>query len=299
MQGWLERAGSGWWRGPGGVRAGWRVGAFVLLCVALVFAWVFLTPREFLRALVSNGRLGPGFIAFNEVALLLPVAAATAVMTWAEGRSFVSCGLGGARPVGRFVSGVVWGLALIAALILLLAVTGHATLVWGRLRAGGVAGYALAWAAASLLTGLAEELALRGYLLQTLNRGLGFWPALVITSLAFGALHISNTGEGVIGIVSAGMGGAIMALGVRGTGTLWWSIGLHSAWDYTENFLAGSPDSGQICTGTLLRLTPHGVAWLSGGATGPEGSLFAPALLAASLAVAWRVFARGPRAVAV
>jgi hypothetical protein len=273
------------------------VGAFVLLVVALVFAWVFVTPRGFLRALASSGQLGPGFLVFNELAVLLPVTAATAVMTWAEGRSFISCGLGGARPLGRLLSGVAWGLALIAVLILLLAATGHASLVWGGLRAGGVVWYALAWAAASLLTGLAEELALRGYLLQTLGRGLGFWPALVITSLAFGALHISNTGEGAIGIASATMGGAIMALGVRGTGSLWWSIGLHSGWDYAENFLAGTPDSGQICAGTLLRLTPHGPAWLSGGATGPEGSLCTLALLAAALALACRAFARPPAAV--
>lgn len=297
MRGWLERAGSGWWRGPGGVRAGWRVGAFVVLVVALVFGCVFLTPRAFVLGLVSKGQLGPGFMAFNELAVLLPVVAATAVMTWAEGRSFISCGLGGARPLARLLGGAGCGLALIAVLILLLAATGHAALVWGGLGAGGVAWYALAWAAASLLTGLAEELALRGYLLQTLNRGLGFWPALVITSLAFGALHISNTGEGVIGIAAAAMGGAIMALGVRGTGSLWWSIGLHSAWDYAENFLAGTPDSGQLCIGTLLRLTPHGVPWLSGGATGPEGSLFALALLAAGLALAWYAFARRPAVV--
>ena len=298
MSGWLERAGSGVWRGPGGVRAGWRVGAFVLLVVALVFVWVFLTPRGFLRALAGSGQLGPGFIVFNELAVLLPVAAATAVMVWLEGRSFISCGLGGARVLARLSGGVVCGLALITVLVLVLAGTGHAALVWGGLGAGGVVWYALAWAAASLLTGLAEELALRGYLLQTLTRGLGFWPALVITSLAFGALHISNSGEGGIGIAAAAMGGAIMALGVRGTGSLWWSIGLHSAWDYAENFLAGTPDSGQICAGTLLRLTPHGPAWLSGGATGPEGSLFALALLAAGLVLAWYVFAR-PSAVVV
>ncbi len=288
--GWLAQA----WTGVGGVRAGWRVGAFLVLVVVLVFAWVFVTPRGFVLGLMSDGRLGPGFIVFNELAVLVPVAAATAVMTWAEGRSFFSCGLGGARPLRRLLGGAGWGLALIGGLILLLVATGHASLVWGGLGAQSVVWYALAWGAASLLTGLAEELALRGYLLQTLERGLGFWPALVITSVMFGALHMSNTGEGVIGIVAAGMGGAIMALGVRGTGALWWSIGLHSAWDYTENFLAGTPDSGQICVGTLLRLTPHGVSWLSGGATGPEGSIFALALLAAALALAVRAFAHPP-----
>jgi uncharacterized protein len=291
MQGWLERAGvGGWWRGPGGVRTGWRVAMFVSLVVVLVLAGAFAVPRSLLAALVSHGQVTSGFITLNELLLLFPVIAATALMTRLEDRSFYSCGLGGERRAARFLQGVFAGLLLLSLLVLLLVATKHAALAWGGLGPRGALGFGLAWGVASLLTGLAEELALRGYLLQALQRGLGFWPALVITSLAFGALHISNTGEGVIGIASATLGGAIMALGVRGTGSLWWPIGLHSAWDYAENFLSGTPDSGQVCAGTLLRMSPLGAAWLSGGATGLEGSFFALVLLAAALALAWHVF---------
>ena len=290
-RGWLERAGAGWWRGPGGVRAGWRAGLFVLLNIMFVFAAAYLTPRGLLRALAGGGLLGPGFVTFNEFLLLLPALAATAIMTWLEGRPFVSCGLGGAKPVARLLGGSVAGLVLLGAILLLLAASGHARLAWGGLGFGAVCGFALAWAGASLLTGLAEEIALRGYLLQILTRGFGFWPALVLTSLLFGVLHTGNSGEGFLGIVNVTLCGALLALGVRGTGSLWWSIGLHGAWDYAENFLAGTPDSGQICAGALLRTTPHGAAWLSGGATGPEGSLLTLAVLVPALVLAWRGFA--------
>lgn len=292
MRGWLERTGSGgWWRGPNGVRAAWRVALFVALVVAFVLLGLRLTPRRWLLELAPEGALSPGFIIFNELVVLLPVALASWVMTWLEGRPFASCGLGGKRPVARLAQGALAGFLFMGLLILALLATGHASLVWGGLRAHEIAYYALAWGLASFLTGMSEELALRGYLLQSLGRGLGFWPALAITSLVFGALHISNQGEGFMGIATAVLGGAIMALGVRGTGALWWSIGLHSAWDYAENFLAGTPDSGEMCAGTLLRLTPHGPAILSGGATGPEGSLFALALLVPALVLAWRAFA--------
>jgi membrane protease YdiL (CAAX protease family) len=263
---------------------------FVVLVAVLVFACAFLIPPALLVALAPDARLSPGFIILNELLLLVPVIAASAFMTWLEGRSLLSCGLGGERRLARLLNGALAGLVLLTGLVALLMVTGHASLAWGGLSPGAVLGFGLAWAVASLLTGLAEELALRGYLLQTFNRGLGFWPALIITSLLFGALHISNKGEGTIGIISAIMGGAIMALGVRGTGSLWWSIGLHSAWDYVENFLAGTPDSGQICAGTLLRMYPLGPPLLSGGPTGPEGSLFAVALLAVALVLAWYAF---------
>ncbi len=197
------------------------------------------------------------------------------------------------------MGGVAAGLVLIFLLVMLVLVTGHATVAWGGLRPAAVFPYALAWGFVSFLTGLAEELALRGYLLQALQRGLGFWPALVITSLIFGVSHISNTGENFIGIINVMMAGAILALGVRGTGSLWWSIGLHSAWDYAENFIFGTPDSGQICIGTLLHTTPTGLALLSGGATGPEGSLFSLPLLVAALALTVRAFAHPPRTIMV
>lgn len=288
----MSRAGANWWRGPGGVRAGWRAAAFVLLNVVFVFALAFLTPRSWGGALMRDGRVTPGFITLNELLLLVPVCGASAIMLWLEGRPFISCGLGGERRVARLMWGFGAGLALISAIALLVFATGHARIAWGGLGPGAALLFGLAWAVASLLTGLAEELALRGYLLSTLWRGCGFWPALIITTIIFAGLHISNTGESVIGIIAVAFGGAILALGVRGTGSLWWSIGLHGAWDYAENFLWGVPDSGQICAGTLLRTTPHGPAWLSGGATGPEGSVLALGGLAVALALSWSAFAR-------
>lgn len=289
---WLQRPGAGWWRGPGGVRAGWRAAAFIALTVALVFLLAFVTPRPWLAALARGGQVSPGFVALNEMLLLLPVGAATALMLRLEGRPFLSCGLGGARRAARFWGGAGCGLALIAAIMLLLLASDHARTGWGGLGPRPAFLFGLAWAAASLLTGLAEELALRGYLLQALWRGLGFRPALAITTVMFAALHISNAGEGALGIVAVAFGGVILALGVRGTGSLWWSIGLHGAWDYAENFLWGVPDSGQVTAGTLLRTQAIGAAWLSGGSTGPEGSVLALPVLALAMALAWAAFAR-------
>lgn len=292
VQGWLVLPGRGIWRGPGGVRAGWRAVFFLLLTMLLVACALFLTPRVLARTLAPHGHLTPAFVVLNECLLLFPVIAASAVMCRLEGRGVLSCGLGGPWRLARFVQGALAGLALLGLIIGLIAAGGHAALRWGGLSPAEIIYYALAWGLACLLTGLAEELALRGYLLQTLTRGLGFFPALLLTSLLFGALHISNHGEGEIGVISAAMGGAIMAVSVRGTGTLWWAIGLHSAWDYSENFLGGTPDSGQLCVGALLHMAPVGPARLSGGATGPEGSLITVAVLAIVLVLAWRCFRR-------
>ncbi|HEY6291801.1 MAG TPA: hypothetical protein VI455_09615, partial [Terriglobia bacterium] len=58
----------------------------------------------------------------------------------------------------------------------------------------------------------------------------------------------------------------------RRTGSLWFAIGLHASWDYSESFLYSVPDSGAMIPGHLLNSSFHGPVWLTGGAVGPEGS---------------------------
>jgi membrane protease YdiL (CAAX protease family) len=58
------------------------------------------------------------------------------------------------------------------------------------------------------------------------------------------------------------------------TGSLWWAIGFHMAWDWAQSFLYGVPDSGNISVGRLFQTHFAGKPLLSGGSDGPEGSLF-------------------------
>jgi hypothetical protein len=60
---------------------------------------------------------------------------------------------------------------------------------------------------------------------------------------------------------------------VRRTGSLWFAIGLHASWDYSESFIYSVPDSGLTATGHLLNSSLHGPRWLTGGSVGPEGGV--------------------------
>ena len=64
------------------------------------------------------------------------------------------------------------------------------------------------------------------------------------------------------------------------TGSLWWAIGFHTSWDWSQSFLYGVADSGTMVQHHLLATHPVGKPILSGGATGPEGSIFIIAILA-------------------
>jgi hypothetical protein len=191
-----------------------------------------------------------------------------------EGKSVLDYGLRDARWLQRFVMGAVWGFVLISGLVGLLDVTGYLSFD-GRLLSGStIILDALKLGLGFLLVGLSEELLLRGYLQQTLARGIGFWPAAIILSIAFGASHGGNPGEQAIGLISAGTFGLVSCYALRKTGSLWWSIGAHAAWDWGQSYFYGVPDSGLMVPGHLLATHANGPSWLSGGTVGPEGSIF-------------------------
>ena len=80
-----------------------------------------------------------------------------------------------------------------------------------------------------------------------------------------------------------GLFGVFACLLLRLTGNLWMPIGFHAAWNWGQTFLFGVSDSGHAAapghffTASVSTSAPE---WLSGGATGPEGSALCVALIA-------------------
>lgn len=282
------RVPGGWiFLGPSGLRAGWAILIFAFLIFVLTR---LLAPLAF--ALVRQdwqGALPPSIAFAIKIAEFAAVLLATLLFAVLEGRSLLSYGFGGRERALRFVCGLLWGFVCISALVLTLWKLGFLTLTGSRLAAGPALLYAAKWAAVFLLTGLAEEATFRGYAQFTLTRGIGFgWAALVL-ALTFGAIHSGNGGESPIGLVAAGAIGLVFCLSLWYTGSLWWAVGFHAAWDWGESYFYGTADSGLLAQGHLLRARAVGASLWSGGLTGPEGSLLIFPLLAliAVLMVLW------------
>jgi membrane protease YdiL (CAAX protease family) len=139
-----------------------------------------------------------------------------------------------------------------------------------------------------LVVGLFEEFLLRGYSQFTLSRGIGFWPSAVALSCAFGLAHLRNGGEHWTGLLAAACIGFFFCLTLRRTGSLWFAVGFHAAWDWGETYFYSVPDSGMVSPGHLLSSSLRGPDWLSGGSVGPEGSF----LCFAVIALVWIAFDR-------
>ncbi len=284
--------------GGRGLRAGWGCLLFLGLLALVLFA-----INRLLHLLQHSQKQTPGALQSPQQLILVELGSAAVVLliswivTRIESRPFTSFGLGDRAFVARFGGGVLSGFAAISALVGLLW-SAHLLVLSGVvLPTRAALGYGAAWALGFLLVGLFEELLLRGYLLFTLARGMGwFWSSLLL-SAAFGAIHGPNKGETPVGLFSAAAVGLLFCLSIWYTRSLWWAIGFHAAWDWGESFFWGTSDSGTIVQGHLLGERPAGPALLSGGATGPEGSVLVfPLLLVCALFVYlwWRRTAAAP-----
>ncbi len=288
--------------GPNGIRAGWRLLIFLLLAagmgVCLVGICVALIPpaRNLLLALQARGPITPGALIASEGGGAAVVLLAAALMTRIENRSFSDYGLPLDRAFGKlFFLGFVTGFLALTVLIGLIAARrGYS--------AGGLAvsshdavKYGLLYAIAFLLVGTFEEFTFRGYVQYTLGSGIGFWAAAIILAILFGASHLSNPGEAKLGALMAGTFALVAVFSLRRTGSLWFAIAMHSAWDWGETFFYSVPDSGLLARGHLLNSSFHGPNWLTGGSVGPEGSLLVfPVLVLWALAIYFMFPVRRP-----
>src|SRR5271165_1215148 len=180
---------------------------------------------------------------------------------------------------GNFWLGCLWGFAAISVLLLVLHASHGfyygppAIRGWNALRFAGL------WAMAFLSVGLFEEFLLRGYAQFTLTLGIGFWPAAFLLSLCFAFLHRTNPGETAAGLFEIVLIALFFCFTLWRTGNLWFAVGFHAAWDWSQSFFYGTPDSGLLVQGRLLRGSFGGPAWLSGGSAGPEGSVLVAPLI--------------------
>ena len=120
------------------------------------------------------------------------------------------------------------------------------------------------------------------------SRSSSFWYAAWVTSTLFGFIHTGNNGENWIGIFAAALIGFVFCVSVRLTGSAWWAIGCHAAWDWAETYFFGTADSGMVAQGHFLTTMTAGNPLWSGGSNGPEGSLLViPVILLLLLLVYW------------
>jgi membrane protease YdiL (CAAX protease family) len=289
-----------------GFRAGWSIAIFLILAMIIIAIGSVMAlvasghAREVVAAHASaqahpnepkpklNIPFTAGLVTANDGFGFACLLAVCWIFSRAERRRFSAYGIGNKRFTDA-IPGAIWGVVSMSTLVAVLRWK-HLLIFDGRaLHGPSILGWGLAWLVAFIFVGFSEEYQFRGYLQFTLMRGfwglaeriapnnpqpVAFWIAATLLSLGFGAVHLGNGGENFLGIFQVVFVGMVFAYALFRTGSLWWGIGFHAVWDWSQSFLFGVADSGNISVGRLFITHPQGNKLLSGGTDGPEGSIF-------------------------
>ena len=233
--------------GPDGLRAGWRFLLFALAIEVGVFVIEEPLAQVLARLFAINLReLSAPALLIREFVFCLSVFLVTGIFALAERRRIDSYGLPIEQALGKFFwKGMLAGLLVVLFVSSAMILSGAMVLHGLALRGTDLARLTLLWFIANILIGLAEEYTFRGYALQSLWRGAGFWPAALITTAIFAGDHLEKPGENAIDIGMIFFLGLVLCLSIRKTGSLWWAVGWHAGFDFGQLFLIGTRNGGQ------------------------------------------------------
>lgn len=177
--------------------------------------------------------------------------------------------LRGRGTLAELAVGLVIGAALISLSVALIALLGGY-----RITGISPSPQLLAPLAIGIGAGFLEEIFFRGILLRLIDAWMGSWGALVLTSLVFGLIHLTNAGASPVSalglVIEAGI---LLGAAYLLTRRLWLAIGIHIAWNTVQAGVFSSDVSGTGQQNGLFMADIHGPTWLTGGSMGMEGSL--------------------------
>ena len=140
--------------------------------------------------------------------------------------------------------------------------------------------------AITLFLGVAvgEEILFRGVLFKWVDRRWGLAVALIVSSLVFGLIHITNDNATLWSSLAIAIeAGLLLGAAYKYSGTLWLPVGIHWAWNYTQGNIFGFAVSGQGAGDSFLKVVTSGPDLVTGGAFGAEASVIS-VVLGASIA---------------
>lgn len=193
------------------------------------------------------------------------------------------------RWFGELLLGYVLGMVSIAAIVALIGMAGGVSFVLDPARSVMTLASGLYL---FLFVALFEEGLFRGFVFQRLIDGMSAPLAIAVTALLFALGHWDNPGmQGATRLwatADLALGAIVFGLAYLRTGSLALPVGLHLGWNWMQGHVLGFGVSGIAQDGWLQPVFHGRPEWLSGGAFGPESSIFAVIIDLVSIAILWR-----------
>jgi membrane protease YdiL (CAAX protease family) len=129
--------------------------------------------------------------------------------------------------------------------------------------------------APSLAVGFSEELAFRGYVFGTFAERMPIWAAAISMSVIFALAHFSLSGFDPAFVIAVTTISFMFLLFRFVTGSLWFAMGFHAAWDWTQTYLVGLSTTGVKHNPALVEIAQTGPRfWVGSQQAIESGALF-------------------------
>jgi membrane protease YdiL (CAAX protease family) len=127
-----------------------------------------------------------------------------------------------------------------------------------------------------------EEIMFRSYLMPAIDSKFGIWAALIVSSILFSAIHLSNSNVSFAGVSNIFLAGLLLGLLFIKYDNVWVASGFHCSWNYIQSTILGFEVSGEK-TFNMIETEEVGPDLITGGAFGFEGSIVAVFFLLAMI----------------
>ena len=174
----------------------------------------------------------------------------------------------------EYARGLAIGFLMFTAAILVETMHGYVSI----LGTGGTAAipYVTIAFAGTLIQGMAEEVAFRGYFMVSIARRYPVWLAIFTNSLLFGLVHLTNTGATAISTVNTCLIAIFFSIVFLKRDSIWMCGAIHSAWNFAQSCVFGQHTSGfETVPSIFVMSNPTGASMFTGGVYGVEASLIA------------------------
>ena len=99
-----------------------------------------------------------------------------------------------------------------------------------------------------------EEMWYRGFLYERIHANYPLWLAIIMSGLIFGFGHMFNKGVSILSVIEIMIIGLALAMAKWQSRSIWLIFGIHTGWNFTQNFFFGLPNSGVVSSVSVFNL---------------------------------------------
>ncbi|WP_316829208.1 type II CAAX endopeptidase family protein [Pedobacter aquatilis] len=173
-----------------------------------------------------------------------------------------------------FLKGSIIGLLLIVICSLVMYFSGNVIFTTTKILPLNIAGYLLFF----ILVSVFEEFTFRSFPLVVFAERYLTLISVIVNGLLFGLIHFLNPGFSLLAMINISLCGILFSAITLKYKNIWWAVGIHFGWNFTQGNILGFKVSG-ISQSGLIVATPKGNEIISGGTFGIEGSVICTIIL--------------------